>query len=67
MSKTFLRSLSASTLLLAGYHILMPYPVSHAARTLQTASLEQSSDAFLKNGSSRTWPILLLTLRRPPI
>ncbi len=48
MSKTFLRSLSASSLLLAGYHILMPYPVLHAARTLQTASLEQSSDAFLK-------------------
>jgi GWxTD domain-containing protein len=48
MSKTFLRSLSAPTLLLAGYHILMPYPVLHAARTLQTASLEQSSDAFLK-------------------
>ncbi len=48
MSKTFLRSLSASTLLLAGYQILMPSPVSHATRTLQTASLEQSSDAFLK-------------------
>ena len=48
MSKTFLRSLSASTLLLVGYHILMPYPVLHAARTVQTVGLQQTSDEFLK-------------------
>jgi GWxTD domain-containing protein len=48
MSKTFLRSLSASTLLLVGYHILMPYPVLHAARTVQTVGLKQTSDEFLK-------------------
>ena len=48
MSKTFLRSLSASTLLLMGYHILMPYPVLHAARTVQTVGLQQTSDEFLK-------------------
>src|SRR4026207_628425 len=48
MSKTLLRSLSASTLLLMGSHILMPYPVLHAARTVQTVGLQQTSDEFLK-------------------
>ena len=48
MSKTLLNSLSASTLFLAGYHILMPFPILHAARTLQTVGLQQTSDAFLK-------------------
>ena len=53
MLKTFRRSLSAASLLLAGFQILMPYPVLHAAHTLQTTSLEQSSDAFLKGWLSQ--------------
>jgi GWxTD domain-containing protein len=48
MAKILRCFLSAVTLLLAGYHVFVPSLVSSAAHTLQTASLEQSSDPFLK-------------------